>query len=127
MPPSVRLKPTGMRPFAAPKRVRKGRRLNLRLRHASPKAGVLEPVFDTLGFTEVARHRSKDVSLYRQGEINFIINEEPKSHAAFFAEEHGPCVCGMAFRVKDAHKAYYRALELGAQWAEDDTDDEEVA
>jgi 4-hydroxyphenylpyruvate dioxygenase len=63
----------------------------------------------------VARHRSKDVDLYRQGHINFIVNREPKSHAAYFAAEHGPCACSMAFRVKDSHKAYARALELGAQ------------
>src|SRR5210317_603649 len=82
---------------------------------ASPVPGVLEPVFLTLGFTEVAKHRSKNVKLYRQGDINLIINDEPNSNAAYFAEEHGPCACGMAFRVKDAHKAYYRALEMGAQ------------
>jgi len=81
---------------------------------ASPTPGVLEPVFEALGFTRVAVHRSKDVALYRQGEINFIINNEPKSHAAYFAAEHGPSACGMAFRVKDSHKAYARALELGA-------------
>jgi 4-hydroxyphenylpyruvate dioxygenase len=68
-----------------------------------------------LGFTEVARHRSKDVSLYRQGDINFIVNREPKSAAAYFSAEHGPSACGMAFRVRDSHQAYERALELGAQ------------
>src|SRR5882672_1600912 len=82
---------------------------------ASPTTGALEPVFEALGFRQVARHRSKDVALYRQGEINFIINNEPKSAAAYFAAEHGPSACGMAFRVKDSHKAYARALELGAQ------------
>ncbi len=82
---------------------------------ASPEAGVLEPVFDALGFAAVARHRSKDVTLYRQGDINFILNNEPHSHAHYFALEHGPSACGMAFRVKDAHHAYNRALELGAQ------------
>jgi 4-hydroxyphenylpyruvate dioxygenase len=82
---------------------------------ASPTPGVIEPVFDLLGFEAVARHRSKKVTLYRQGEINFILNEEPGSPAAYFAQEHGPCACGMAFRVKDAHLAYSRALELGAQ------------
>ena len=82
---------------------------------ASPEAGVLEPVFEKLGFTEVARHRSKDVSLYRQGDINFIVNREPGSLAWYFASEHGPSACGLAFRVKDAHKAYNRALQLGAQ------------
>lgn len=82
---------------------------------ASPEPGVLEPVFEMLGFTAVAKHRSKDVTLYRQGDINFIINNEKRHPAWFFAEEHGPSACGMAFRVRDAHQAYARALELGAQ------------
>lgn len=82
---------------------------------AAPEPGVLEPVFELLGFSRVARHRSKQVELYRQDDINFIINSEPGSYASYFAEEHGPSACGMAFRVKDSHKAYSRALELGAQ------------
>jgi 4-hydroxyphenylpyruvate dioxygenase len=82
---------------------------------ASPTPGVLEPVFEALGFTKVAVHRSKDVVLYRQGDINFIVNNEPKSAAHYFAAEHGPSACGMAFRVKNAHQAYERALALGAQ------------
>ncbi|UUX94735.1 4-hydroxyphenylpyruvate dioxygenase [Aquabacterium sp. J223] len=82
---------------------------------ASPVAGLLEPVLEKLGFSLVARHRSKDVLLYRQGGINFIVNREPKSIASYFAAEHGPSACGLAFRVKDAHKAYARALQLGAQ------------
>ena len=82
---------------------------------ASPAPGVLEPVFERMGFAHVANHRSKDVALYRQGDINFIVNREPKSAAHYFAAEHGPSACGMAFRVRDSHKAYARALELGAQ------------
>jgi 4-hydroxyphenylpyruvate dioxygenase len=82
---------------------------------ASPTPGLLEPLFEKLGFTRVAQHRSKKVSLYRQGEINFIVNNEPKSVAAYFSAEHGPSACGLAFRVKDSHRAYARALELGAQ------------
>jgi len=82
---------------------------------SSPEPGILQPVFDLLGFAAVAKHRSKNVTLYRQGGINFILNEEPGSQAAYFAQEHGPGACGMAFRVKDAHHAYSRALELGAQ------------
>ena len=82
---------------------------------ASPTAGVLEPVLERLGFVEVARHRSKDVVLYRQGSINFIVNREPKSLAGYFAAEHGPAACAMAFRVRDSHVAYERALALGAQ------------
>src|SRR5688572_8754340 len=82
---------------------------------ASPTPDTLEPFFEMLGFTLVAKHRSKDVVLYRQGDINFVVNREPNSPAAYFAAEHGPSACGMAFRVKDSHKAYKRALELGAQ------------
>jgi 4-hydroxyphenylpyruvate dioxygenase len=82
---------------------------------ASPQSDVLESVFDVLGFTRVATHRSKDVDLYRQGGINFVLNREPGSRAAWFADEHGPGACGMAFRVKDAHQAYERALDLGAR------------
>ena len=82
---------------------------------ASPETNTIEPLFEQLGFTLVAKHRSKDVVHYRQGEINFIVNREPKSPAGYFAAEHGPCACGFAFRVVDAHKAYSRALELGAQ------------
>jgi 4-hydroxyphenylpyruvate dioxygenase len=76
---------------------------------------VLEPLFEQMGFSLVARHRSKDVLLYRQGEANFIVNREPRSLAAYFAAEHGPSACGLAFRVRDAHKAYALALERGAQ------------
>lgn len=82
---------------------------------AAPDARVIEAAFDLMGFEAVARHRSKNVTLYRQGGINFILNEEPTSHAAYFCQEHGPSACGMAFRVRDAHAAYSRALELGAQ------------
>ena len=82
---------------------------------AAPDKGILEGVFTALGFAEVARHRSKDVTLYRQGGINFIINREAGSPAQFFAEEHGPSACGMAFRVTDSHQAYALALERGAQ------------
>ena len=82
---------------------------------ASPTPNVLEPLFERLGFSLAARHRSKDVVLYRQGGINFIVNREPKSPAGYFAAEHGPCACGLAFRVRDSHLAYRRALELGAQ------------
>jgi 4-hydroxyphenylpyruvate dioxygenase len=82
---------------------------------ASPVAGLLEPLFERMGFSLVAQHRSKNVVLYRQGDINFIINREPSSLATYFAAEHGPSACGLAFRVRDAHQAYERALQLGAQ------------
>ena len=83
--------------------------------YAAPERGILEPAFAMMGFSHIASHRSKDVDLWRQGDINFILNYEKGSPAAFYAEEHGPSACGMAFRVRDAKQAYNRALELGAQ------------
>ncbi|MEY3664298.1 MAG: 4-hydroxyphenylpyruvate dioxygenase [Pseudomonadota bacterium] len=82
---------------------------------ASPTPGLLESLFVQLGFELVAQHRSKDVVLFRQGDINFIVNREPRSLAGYFAAEHGPGPCAMAFRVRDSHEAYARALSLGAQ------------
>ncbi|HPE48773.1 MAG TPA: 4-hydroxyphenylpyruvate dioxygenase [Hyphomonas sp.] len=82
---------------------------------SAPEKGVLEPVFETMGFTKVARHRSKDVELWRQGGINLITNYEPKSPAWFFSREHGPSACGMGFRVRDARKAYKHLLEQGGE------------
>ena len=82
--------------------------------YAAPDPAALGRLFETMGFAAIARHRTKNVTLYRQGEINFIINAEPNSFAQRFARQHGPSVCAMAFRVEDAGKAYTRALELGA-------------
>jgi len=82
---------------------------------ASPEADKLEHLFELMGFSLVAKHRSKDVVLYRQGDINFIVNREPKSIAGYFAAEHGSSACALAFRVRDSHQAYAWALELGTQ------------
>ncbi len=82
---------------------------------SAPEPGHLEKVFALLGFRKVAEHRSKAVHLWRQGDINFIINYEPRSVAFYHAEEHGPCACGLAFRVEDSRRAYERAVGLGAQ------------
>ena len=82
---------------------------------SAPTKGVLEPVFEVMGFEKVAKHRSKDVELWRQGNINLITNYEPGSPAFFFAREHGPSACGMGFRVKDARKAYDHLIGQGAE------------
>ena len=82
---------------------------------SAPEKGLLEPVFAAMGFTLIARHRSKDVQLWRQGGINLIANYEPRSPAAYFAAEHGASACGMGWRVKDAAKAYALAIERGAE------------
>ena len=81
----------------------------------APDSRALAEVFEALGFRLVGRHRSKEVLHYRQGDINLILNAEPKSPAESFARAHGPSACAMAFRVKDASAAYERALAKGAK------------
>jgi 4-hydroxyphenylpyruvate dioxygenase len=83
--------------------------------YTAPDPKALGKLFLALGFSAVAQHRSKNVTLYRQGEINFIVNAEPDSFAQAFARVHGPSACAMAFRVRDAAAAYRRALDLGAR------------
>jgi 4-hydroxyphenylpyruvate dioxygenase len=84
------------------------------IEYAAPDPAAMAQVFRQMGFTAIARHRHKDVTLYRQGAINFIINAEPDSFAQRFARQHGPSVCAIAFRVQDAKAAYERAIALGA-------------
>jgi 4-hydroxyphenylpyruvate dioxygenase len=83
--------------------------------YAAPDPELLRRLFESMGLPAVARHRSKNVTLHSQGDINFIINAEHDSFAQRFARAHGPCACAMAFRVADARFAYARALELGAK------------
>ncbi len=80
-----------------------------------PEPAKLDHLFRTMGFRPVAKHRSKDVTLYRQGGINLIVNAQPGSFAADFAAQHGPSAPAMAFRVVDAAYAYTRAISLGAK------------
>jgi len=83
--------------------------------YTAPDTAALHALFERMGFRAVARHRSKAVTLYRQGGVNFIVNAEPDSHGSRFARVHGPSACAMAFRVKDAAVAYKRLIGLGAQ------------
>src|SRR6188768_4352641 len=85
------------------------------IEYTAPDSRALAALFESMGFAKVARHRSKDVTLYRQGDINFVVNHEPDSFAQSFARVHGPSACAFAIRVKDAAHAYKRALELGAK------------
>lgn len=84
------------------------------IEYAAPDPVAMGKLFEKMGFTAIAKHRHKNVTLYRQGDINFIINAEPDSFAQRFARLHGPSICAIAFRVQDAAFAYKRALELGA-------------
>jgi 4-hydroxyphenylpyruvate dioxygenase len=81
---------------------------------AAPEPLELDGLFRNLGFLPVARHRSKDVTLYRQGGINFILNAESDSFAQAYARVHGASICAIALRVHDARAAANRAKSLGA-------------
>ncbi len=83
--------------------------------YTAPDTRSLAELLERMGFSPVARHRSKDVVLYRQGGINFILNHEPHSFAQAFARVHGPSVCAFGIRVRDAQAAFQRALALGAK------------
>ena len=80
--------------------------------HTEPQK--LEELFLSMGYEKVATHKTKDIDLFRQGDINYIVNREPDTHATRFVEEHGPCAPSMAWRVVDAQHALERALSLGA-------------
>jgi 4-hydroxyphenylpyruvate dioxygenase len=82
--------------------------------YTAPDIELLRSLFSKMGFPEVARHKSKNVTLHKQGDCNFIINAEPGSYAEDYAKAHGPSACAMAFRVNDAKAAHERALRLGA-------------
>lgn len=89
---------------------------------AAPDAALLHNLFDKLGFTAVARHKSQPVTLYRQDGINFLVNETPDSFASEFAEAHGPCCTGFAMRVTDPQKAYESTRSNGAKDVEGKSD-----
>jgi 4-hydroxyphenylpyruvate dioxygenase len=82
--------------------------------YAAPDPAALGRLFEQMGFTAVAKHRAKNVRLYRQGDINFVVNAEPDSFAQAFARVHGPSICAIAFRVKDAAFALSTCVEQGA-------------
>ena len=82
--------------------------------YTAPDPEHLRTLFARMGFPVTARHRSKNVTLHRQGDVNFLINAEPGSFGQRFAQQHGPSACAMAFRVRDAAQAFRRAVELGA-------------
>src|SRR3954453_1708763 len=84
------------------------------IEYAAPDPKAMGELFERMGFRAIARHRHKNVLLYRQGGINFIVNAEPDSFAQRFARLHGPSICAIAFRVQDAKAAYERAKSLGA-------------
>src|SRR6202453_4879929 len=83
--------------------------------YAHPRPEELHALLRLMGYVPVARHRTRKITVYRQGEINYLVNEAPGTHGFGFVATHGPCAPSMAFRVVDAKQAYQRALSLGAE------------
>ncbi|HSF64431.1 MAG TPA: 4-hydroxyphenylpyruvate dioxygenase, partial [Paracoccaceae bacterium] len=67
-----------------------------------------------MGYALVARHKTKAVELWQQGDITYVLNDEPGSHARRFVDEHGPCAPSMGWRVVDAGHAFAHAVKMGA-------------
>src|ERR1700744_5962064 len=83
--------------------------------YAPPEPKQLHALFKLMGFAPVARHKTKKITVYRQGDINYLVNEQPGSHGFDFVAAHGPCAPSMAFRVVDAKRAYERAISVGPE------------
>jgi 4-hydroxyphenylpyruvate dioxygenase len=82
---------------------------------AHPQPRELAALFSRMGYRPVARHRHKSVTLYRQGDINYLVNADPESFAGRFVAAHGPCAASMAWRVVDARHAFDHAVARGAR------------
>jgi 4-hydroxyphenylpyruvate dioxygenase len=78
----------------------------------SGTATKLASLFGALGFQRAGRHRSKDVTLYRQGDIHLVLNSEPDSFASAHFAEHGPSICAVSLRTDDGLRALNRATAL---------------
>ena len=83
---------------------------------AAPDAAPLHALFKRMGFSAVLRHKSRNITVYRQGGVNFVVNEDPGSFAADFARQHGPCACGFAIRFQNpADEVYGTVIGNGGE------------
>lgn len=85
------------------------------IEYSGPDAQYLNSLFSRLGFKEVSSIHAKNIKLYRQGNVNFILNCEPQTFATQFAQKHGPCICSTGFYVEDADHAFKTAIQRGAK------------
>ncbi|KTC95729.1 4-hydroxyphenylpyruvate dioxygenase [Legionella erythra] len=84
------------------------------LEFSAPDKTLLEQQFKAMGFTEKATHNEQDITLYQQGQIQFIVNATTNSQPEQHAKTHGAGACAMGFKVHDAKQAYAYAIENGA-------------
>ena len=87
---------------------------------AHPEPQLLRDLFSSMGYTHVATHKTKDIQVWQQGDITYLINSQPQTHAAEFIEAHGPCAPSMGWRVVDADHAFKHAVDKGAEPYEGD-------
>ncbi|WP_299915848.1 4-hydroxyphenylpyruvate dioxygenase [uncultured Roseobacter sp.] len=81
---------------------------------AHPDPQELRDLFARMGYAHVANHKTKQIELWQQGDITYVLNADPESFAARFVEEHGPCAPSMGWRVVDAQHAFDHAVAKGA-------------
>ena len=81
---------------------------------AHPNPQELRDLFSRMGYNLTARHNSKAIELWQQGDITYILNDEPGSHGRDFVAQHGPCAPAMGWRVVDAAQAFAHAVASGA-------------
>ena len=81
---------------------------------AHPNPQVLRDLFGRMGYTHTATHKTRAIELWQQGDITYVINAEPGTHAAQFIDQHGPCAPSMGWRVVDAQHAFDHAVKMGA-------------
>jgi 4-hydroxyphenylpyruvate dioxygenase len=91
------------------------------------RSGELHRLFQNMGFTAVLKHKRRPITVYRQGDVNFLVNEDPDSFAADFAAKHGPCACGFAIRFKQpANDVLKKVLANGGEAPADKADTKAV-
>ena len=89
---------------------------------ASPDAHALDTLFRRLGFNAIKKHKTKDITLYRQGGIDFMLNNEKASFAESFKNQHGPSANGFSIVFDDAKTALNHALDNGSEPLQGDLD-----
>lgn len=84
----------------------------------SPNPVEMAQKLERMGFVAVSKHPTKNVTRYKQGRINLLLNNEPEGQAADFRKLHGPSANGMAFRVANPKEAFEFAISRGAKAAD---------
>lgn len=84
--------------------------------YAAPDGQLLHDFFKRMGFTAVLKHKTRAITVYRQGGVNFLVNEDPNSFAADFARQHGPCAAGFAIRfAKPVDDVFGKVVSNGGE------------